>query len=230
MLGKKTSDLEQEIKYSFTNVTLLQQAMRHRSRVNEESLAKKDSNERLEFLGDAVLELVTSQHLYFADENMLEGNLTKLRANLVCEPSLATCAREINLGDFLELGKGEDVSGGRNRDSLLSDAMEALIGAIYIDGGFTCAQIFIEDFILKDIEKKKFNDNKTALQELVQEDKNNSMEYKLVKEAGPDHAKTFVAEVHINKMCYGVGQGSSKKVAEQNAAYQAILKLREEKA
>lgn len=230
-MSTKKDALEQRIGYTFKDTKLLDQAMKHRSYVNEKKLAKTDSNERLEFLGDAVLELVSSEFLFFADTKMLEGNLTKLRASIVCEPSLASCARELDLGTFLQLGKGEDNNGGRNRDSLLSDALESLIGAIYLDGGYASAEEFIKNVILKDIEKKQlFYDGKTILQELVQEDKQNILHYELIKETGPDHEKVFVSEVHINDTCYGTGTGSSKKLAEQNAAYQAILKLRNEKA
>jgi ribonuclease III, bacterial len=224
-------DLEQRIGYTFQNAKLLEQSMQHRSYVNEKKLAKAASNERLEFLGDAVLELVSSEFLFWEDEEMLEGNLTKLRASIVCEPSLARCARELELGKFLKLGKGEDNNGGRERDSLLSDALESVIGAIYLDSGYASAQKFVKNVILQDIEKKQlFYDSKTILQELIQEDKQNMLYYRLVKETGPDHEKVFVSEVYVNEVCYGSGNGSSKKLAEQNAAYQAILKLRNEKA
>ena len=231
MLSTKAANFEEKIGYVFKDSALLEQAMRHRSYANENKMAKTQSNERLEFLGDAVLELISSQYLFFVNTNMLEGDLTKLRASLVCEPSLATCARELELGDFLKLGKGENSNGGRNRDSLLSDAFEALIGAIYIDGGYGEAEKFVKSIVLKDIEKKQlFYDSKTILQEMVQEDKHNTLQYRLVKEVGPDHEKVFVSEVCINEVCYGTGEGPSKKVAEQKAAYQAILKLQNEKA
>ena len=230
MVANET-ELEQKIGYVFKDKNLLKQAMRHRSYVNEKKLAKTDSNERLEFLGDAVLELVSSNYLFCADKHMLEGELTKLRASLVCEPSLAVCARELELGEFLQLGKGEDGNGGRQRESLLSDAFESLIGAIYLDDGYASAENFVKAFVLKDIEKKQlFYDSKTVLQELVQEDKGKTLQYQLVKEMGPDHEKVFVSEVYINNIHFGTGEGSSKKLAEQNAAYQAILKLRNKKA
>ena len=230
-MAMRKEGLEQRIRYTFQDAKLLAQAMRHRSYVNEKKMAKTESNERLEFLGDAVLELVSSEFLFFEDKNMLEGNLTKLRASMVCEPSLAICARKLNLGEFLKLGKGEDNNGGRDRDSLLSDALESVIGAIYLDSGYASAKKFVQNVILKDIEKEQlFYDSKTVLQELVQGKKQSVLHYRLVDETGPDHEKIFVSEVSINDVCYGTGNGSSKKLAEQNAAYQAIRKLRNEKA
>jgi len=219
-------ELERVIQYKFNNFKLLEQAMMHRSYTNEKHLKKHKSNERLEFLGDAVLELVASEFLFSRDRDMLEGQLTKLRASFVCEPTLAACAREIRLGDFLSLGKGEELSGGRERESLVSDALEALIGALYVDGGFAIAKDFIMKFILNDIEKKViFNDSKTILQEQVQGAGGGEIEYHLIREEGPDHQKNFVVEVDIGGVCYGIGEGGSKKTAEQKAASIAMLKI-----
>ena len=158
----------------------------------------------------------------------MEGKLTKLRASIVCEPTLALCAREIHLEQHLLLGKGEEHTGGRYRDSIISDAMEALIGAIYLDGGFANAKEFVEKFILTDIEHKKlFYDSKTILQEIVQRDfKEEEIQYVIIGEEGPDHAKRFIVEVRIGEKTAGTGKGSTKKAAEQEAAYRAIIALR----
>lgn len=227
-MQRKLIELQNKIGYHFKNQELLKSAVMHSSYTNEKRLPKYQCNERLEFLGDAVLELVSSEFLFFADEKMPEGELTKLRASMVCEPSLAFCAREIKLGDYLLLGKGEEVTGGRSRASVTSDALEAMIGAIYLDGGFASAKEFIMKFILNDIENKKlFFDSKTILQELVQGNFSEIISYHLTKEEGPDHNKAFFVEVHIGERCYGEGVGRTKKAAEQEAAYHAILKLHE---
>ena len=184
----------------------------------------------LEFLGDAVLELVTSEFLFNRYKKLQEGELTKLRAGLVCEPALAYSAREIELSEYLLLGHGESMTGGKNRDSILSDAMEALIGAIYLDGGLTNAKEFIEKYILNDVEHKKlFFDSKTIFQEMVQSDNMGAISYKLLAEYGPDHDKSFKEAVYIGETEYGVGKGHTKKAAEQIAAYNAILKLKAER-
>lgn len=220
-------ELENTIQYTFNDFNLLEQAMMHRSYTNEKHLKKHMSNERLEFLGDAVLELISSEYLFFRDRDMLEGQLTKMRASYVCEPTLAACAREIELGSFLSLGKGEDANGGRERESLVSDAMEALIGALYVDGGFAIAKEFIMKFILNGIEEKViFNDSKTILQERVQAKGGGDIEYRLAREEGPDHQKTFIVEVYIGGICFGTGDGSSKKAAEQKAASKAMLRIK----
>ena len=224
----KLSNLENIIGYQFKNKDLLESALMHSSFTNEKRLPKYKCNERLEYLGDAVLELVSSEFLFHANETMPEGELTKLRASMVCEPSLALCARGIQLGDYLLLGKGEEATGGRYRESVTSDALEALIGAIYLDGGFANAKEFILRFILNDLENKKlFFDSKTILQEIVQGNFTDALSYHLVKEEGPDHNKSFYVEAHIGEVCYGEGKGRTKKAAEQEAAYHAILKLHE---
>ena len=227
-MQQKLNELQNRIGYKFKNQELLMSALMHSSYTNEKHLPKFKCNERSEFLGDAVLELVSSEFLFFANEKMPEGELTKLRASMVCEPSLAYCAREIGLGDYLFLGKGEEFTGGRNRDSVTSDALEALIGAIYLDGGFASAKEFILKFVLNDLEHKKlFYDSKTILQELVQGNFTESLSYHLIKEEGPDHNKTFYVKVAIGNVFYGEGKGRTKKAAEQDAAYHAILELHE---
>ena len=174
-----------------------------------------------------MLELISSEFLFSLHKTMPEGQLTKTRASMVCEPALAFCARDIELGKYLLLGKGEDATGGRKRESVTSDAMEALIGAIYLDGGFANAKEFIERFILKDLENKKlFYDSKTILQEIVQSNFKEPVSYELLGEKGPDHNKVFEVAVRIGDDRYGVGFGRTKKAAEQEAAYQSILALR----
>ncbi|MCI6432514.1 MAG: ribonuclease III [Oliverpabstia sp.] len=224
----KIQKLEHRIKYQFQNIELLETALRHSSYVNEHRMNRLDCNERLEFLGDAVLELVSSEHLFQNYPQMPEGELTRLRASLVCEPTLAFCARELGLGEYLSLGKGEEMTGGRHRDSVTSDAMEAVIGAIYLDGGFANAKEFILRFVLNDIEHKKlFFDSKTIFQEMVQGNIPGEISYHMVGEEGPDHDKIFSAEVWIGEKSMGTGTGRTKKAAEQMAAYQAICKLKE---
>lgn len=228
-MGKKLAELEERIGYHFHDAKLLEQAMTHSSYINEKHLPKHCCNERLEFLGDAVLELVSSEFLYEEHPTVSEGELTRTRASMVCEPSLAFCARDIELSSYLLLGKGEEATGGRKRDSVTSDAMEALIGAIYLDSGFTSAKEFIHRFVLSDLENKKlFFDSKTILQEIVQAQNAKSVDYRLLGEEGPDHNKVFYVEAYIADICYGTGKGRTKKAAEQEAAYQAILRIRKE--
>ena len=228
-MDTKLKELEKKINYTFKDFTLLKQAMMHSSYTNEKHLPKYRCNERLEFLGDAVLELVSSEFLFKESPHPPEGELTKTRASMVCEPSLALCARDIGLGEYLLLGKGEEATGGRMRDSVTSDAMEALIGAVYLDGGFTSANEFIHRFVLTDLEDKKlFYDSKTILQEMVQAEKGGAIRYRLTGEEGPDHNKSFCVEVLIGESVYGDGCGRTKKAAEQQAAYRAILKLRKQ--
>lgn len=227
-MGRNLESLEKKTGYQFRNKSLLRHAMTHSSYINEKHLRKVDCNERLEFLGDAVLELVSSEYLFYGNPEMPEGQMTKERASMVCEKALAFCARELELGEYLLLGKGEDATGGRKRESITSDAMEALIGAIYLDGGFANAKEFIHRFILKDLENKKlFFDSKTILQEIVQANFKEVISYHLIGEEGPDHNKTFRVAVHIGEEEYGVGEGRTKKAAEQEAAYISILKLHE---
>ena len=176
-------------------------------------------------MGDAVLELVSSEQIYKDNPTKPEGDMTRMRASWVCEPTLALCARDIDLGEYVMLGRGEDLTGGRERDSILSDTLEATIGAVYLDGGFEKAKEYIDRHILKDIENKKlFYDSKTILQEIVQGE-HLEMEYELLKEEGPDHNKSFTVAVNINGERLTTATGRTKKKAEQSAAYQAILKL-----
>ena len=186
------------------NRNLLILALTHSSYANEKKLGKAGCNERLEFLGDAVLELISSDFLYKKFTQIPEGELTKKRASLVCEPSLAYCARDFGLPQYLLLGKGEDMTGGRNRDSIVSDATEALLGAIYLDGGFASAKEFVLKFILNDLENKQlFYDSKTILQEIVQEKGTHLVEYHLIKEEGPDHNKKFYRGCACQRSCDG---------------------------
>ncbi|MDD2980420.1 MAG: ribonuclease III [Hespellia sp.] len=229
-MNAKLLELERKAGYKFQDIKRLERAMRHSSYTNEKHLPKYECNERLEFLGDAVLELVSSEFLFEEYPKEPEGKLTKTRASMVCEPALAFCAREIDLGSYLSLGRGEDATGGRERESITSDALEALIGAIYLDGGFTNAKEFIRNHILNDVEDKKlFYDSKTILQEMVQAQFEEKLSYELLKEEGPDHNKSFLVQVSIGKTCYGIGEGRTKKAAEQKAAYAAIMELKKRK-
>jgi len=218
---------QKKIGYEYKDKKLLLNALCHSSYANEKRMKKTACNERLEFLGDAVLEIVTSEFLYKEYPEVDEGELTKTRASIVCEPTLNQCANEINLGDYIFLGKGEKSTGGNKRPSILSDAMEAIIGSIYLDGGFTSAKEFIDRFILTDIEDKKlFYDSKTILQEIIQGSHMGVISYKLISEQGPDHDKIFTSAVLLDEKRLECGEGKTKKSAEQSAAYKAILKLR----
>ncbi len=226
-LDTKLKELQNTIGYSFKNDRLLSHALTHSSYANEKHWDKTKCNERLEFLGDAVLELLSSDFLFKNYPTMPEGEMTKLRASLVCEPTLAFCAEAISLGDYLYLGKGEDLTGGRKRPSVVSDAMEAMIGAIYLDGGLANAKEFVLRFILNDIEHKQlFYDSKTILQEMVQAEFKDSLVYELLKEEGPDHNKTFEVSVKVGGRVIGRGVGRTKKAAEQVAAYHGICELK----
>lgn len=222
-------ELQEVIGYHFKAEGLLRQALTHSSYANEKHMKKLSDNERLEFLGDAVLEIVSSEYLFKNYPKMPEGDLTKFRASIVCEPTLALCTREMDLGKYLYLGKGENLTGGRNRKSILSDALESVIGAIYLDGGFEEAKSFVHKFILTDIENKKlFYDSKTILQEIVQGNYTEALNYVLLSEEGPDHDKRFTVEARIGEKVIGQGTGHTKKSAEQEAAYQALLLLRKD--
>ena len=215
------------IQYQFNNTGLLKNALTHSSYANEKKTGNYKDNERLEFLGDAVLELTSSEFIYTGNPDMNEGKMTRLRASIVCEPTLAMCARQIHLQEYIMLGKGEDLTGGRTRDSIISDALEALIGAIYLDGGFANAKEFIHRFILNDIEHKQlFYDSKTILQEMVQAKYKETLVYELTKEEGPDHNKSFEVCVKIGDEEIGRGLGRTKKAAEQVAAYHGICRLK----
>ena len=222
--------LEERCGYTFKDKRLLFKAMCHSSYVNENRMGREDCNERLEFLGDAVLEMVSSDYLYRHYPSRPEGELTKLRASLVCEPTLAMDAAVLDLGSFLLLGRGEESTGGRKRDSVVSDALEALIGAVFLDGGLKEARNFILRFVMNDVEKKElFRDSKTLLQEEIQKDGHPEPVYRILEESGPDHNKSFTAGVYADDRLLGQGSGRTKKAAEQKAAYEALCRLKKEK-
>lgn len=216
--------LEQKLNYKFNNKKLLQNALTHSSYANEVRNGIT-SNERLEFLGDSVLSIIVAEYLFLHYKNIPEGELTKLRASLVCEKTLCKFSRELELGKFLKLGKGEDKGGGRERDSILADAFEALLAAIYLDGGMEVATNHVLRFVVPEIEDKNqhtFKDYKTALQEIIQRNPEEYVTYVLKGESGPDHDKVFEVEVHLNSNVIGRGKGKNKKQAEQMAAKQAL--------
>ncbi len=218
------NDFEKAIGYEFADKSLMETALSHSSYANE-SKTLRQSNERLEFLGDSVLSIVVSKYLFKHFSHLPEGELTKIRASLVCEKSLYGFALKINLGDFLFLGKGEAASGGRTRPSILADAFEAVIAALYLDGGMSVAEDFIMGFIPDDLDnakKSSFSDYKTILQEIIQQNPEERIEYTLVGSQGPDHNKVFIVEVRLNSNVIGKGSGKSKKQAEQNAAKEAL--------
>ena len=227
-MKKNTEQLEQTIGYCFSDKTLLTQALSHSSYANEHKQEGAKDNERLEFLGDSVLEVISSEFLYLTFPSMPEGELTKLRASLVCEATLAFCARQFGLPDYLLLGRGEELTGGRSRNSIVSDALEALIGAIFLDGGIERAGDFIRRFILTDYEHKKmFTDSKTILQEVIQRDfRSSDIQYCVTNETGPDHNKNFTVALMMDGIELGSGSGSTKKAAEQEAAYRSLIELK----
>ncbi|MDO4803296.1 MAG: ribonuclease III [Lachnospiraceae bacterium] len=219
------SDLEENIGYHFHDPSLLETAMTHTSYANEHRRENIVSNERLEFLGDAVLEAVSSEYLYRKYPDLEEGKLSKMRASMVCEPSLAIIARRLELPRFLILGKGEEFMNGRKKDSITSDAVESVIGAIYLDAGFEEAKRFILKHVLGDLKKEElYYDNKTRLQEYVQE-RGMVLEYKLISAEGPDHNKLFRIAVIIDDEICGVGEGRTKKAASQDAAKAVLERL-----
>ena len=220
-------DLEAAIGYRFKNIQLLQNALTHSSYANERWHNSLLSNERLEFLGDSVLGMLVADYLYRTFPDRPEGELTRMRADMVCEHTLATAANRIGLGEHLQLGHGEEQGGGRARESILADAMESVIAACFLDGGLEAALKVVRQFILVEVPVRRLNnqDYKTALQELVQQKKNQSLSYALVGQSGPDHDKQFVVEVRLNGTVIGKGTGTSKKRAEQDAARDAIKKL-----
>ena len=218
--------LEEKLGYRFQQRALLENALTHSSYANENKARGCQSNERLEFLGDSVLGMVTADYLFRTHPDLPEGDLTRTRAALVCEGSLVEVAQQLNLGAYLKLGKGEDAGGGRERPSIQADAVEAVIAAIYLDGGIGSARKFIQRFILDRGDVVAVSrDHKTALQELVQRESGQVLEYRLLGATGPDHAKVFRVEVDLNGEAVGTGEGRSKKEAEQNAARAAIEKL-----
>lgn len=221
-------ELQKKIGYTFQDEDLLKQALTHSSFANEQKINKLKNYERLEFLGDAVLELVSSEFLFCEHKEMPEGQLTRLRASMVCEPALAYCARDIDLGAYILLGRGEEATGGRNRDSIISDVMEAVIGAIFLDGGIENAKAYIYRFVLSDLDNKMlFIDSKTLLQEEIQKRSDSQLRYELVSEQGPEHDKEFQVAAYLNDALIGSGTGRTKKSAEQQAAYEALKRLRD---
>lgn len=218
------SAFEAKIGYTFKNKELLHEALSHSSYANEQKHGRH-SNERLEFLGDSVLSIIVSEHLFSHFKHLPEGELTKIRASLVCEKALYEFSKKIDLGNFIFLGKGEENSGGRNRPSIIADAFEAVIAAVYLDGGIENAKKYVLGFIPKDLDKnssKKLNDYKTVLQEVIQRNPEEKVEYVLTGESGPDHNKLFEVQVMLNSNVIGTGQGRSKKLAEQMAAKEAL--------
>lgn len=222
---KRLTDLQTVIGYNMVNIDLLNTSLTHSSYANE-SKGKFSNNERLEFLGDSILSLIVSEYLFINFPEIPEGNLTKLRASIVSERSIVNMAASIELGKYLLLGKGEESSGGRNRPSILADAFESLIAAIYLDGGIEKAKAFMLKYVINMIEEgfngEGFRDYKTELQEFLQNESEKEIAYKIVEEYGPDHDKEFVAEVHYGGNSIGRGFGKSKKEAEQQAARIAL--------
>lgn len=220
-------DLEEAIGYRFHNISLLQNALTHSSFANERWHNSLLSNERLEFLGDSILGMLVAEYLYRNFPDRPEGELTRMRADMVCEKTLASVAARIHLGDHLMLGHGEEQGGGRSRDSILADAVESVIAACFLDGGIEAAQKFIRTFILVEVPVSQMHntDYKTKLQELVQQKKNQVLSYTLTGESGPDHDKHFTVAVSLNGGIVGQGEGRSKKRAEQEAARAAIRNL-----
>ena len=221
--------LETNLRYSFKNKALLTNALTHSSYANEVRNGTT-SNERLEFLGDSVLSIIVADYLYHKFNNMPEGELTKLRASLVCEKSLCAFSRELGIGEFLLLGKGEEKGGGRERDSILADAFEAVLAAMYLDGGMEIAKEHVLRFVLPELSHTNddvFKDYKTALQEIIQRNPEENVTYILTGESGPDHNKSFEVEVRLNSNVIGKGTGKSKKAAEQAAAKEALTLMGE---
>lgn len=223
-----TSVLENRIGYHFRNRFLLECALTHSSYANEQRMHRYDDYERLEFLGDAVLEMISSDFLYRKYPDKREGQLTKLRASLVCEPALAYCARDLEIDRFIRLGRGEELCGGRGKDSIISDVCEAVIGAMYLDSGdIEVPRAFILRFILSDLEGKLlFYDAKSILQEHCQKSGWN-LSYEILSESGPSHLPTYTAAACVDGRQMATGEGRSKKAAEQDAAYQALLLINE---
>ena len=220
-----TEELEKKIEYTFRDKKLLQTALTHSSFANEVKEKRCENNERLEFLGDAVLGIIAADYLYFHNYHVPEGELTRLRAMMVCEKSLYEFAQQLELGRYLRLGRGEENTGGRERSSILADAFEAVVAAVYIDGGLEAARKYVTAFADRFFSTRissSVKDYKTALQEIVQKNHGERLEYVLTAENGPDHEKLFIVEVHLNSNIIGEGRGGSKKEAEQMAAKEAL--------
>ena len=221
------SRLEQTIGYKFNNKALIIEALTHSSYVNEHKINKKHDYERLEFLGDAILEMISSEYLFKTFPEKKEGEMSKIRAALVCEPALYHDSLQIDLKNYIQFGKGEEATGGRNKESIIADVMEAVIGALYLDGGFDESKKFIDKYVLSNAESyQMYNDNKSTLQELVQSQKLGTVRYETCGESGPEHDKIFEVRVFVGDDNLGEGTGKTKKAAEQQAAYKAILVLK----
>ena len=225
-MDNNIAELENAIGYSFINKSLLKNALTHTSFVNENRNEGYEDNERLEFFGDAIIEFHVSEYLFKKFADFPEGDLTRIRASMVCEPSLAKCALNIDLGSHLYMGKGEEASGGRERASITSDAFEALVAAIYLDSGRENTERFINEHLISVLEDKDlFFDAKTKLQEIVQKDGNGQLHYELLSEEGPSHDKIFEVAAYLDDKEIGRGKGHSKKAAQQEAAQAAIDRL-----
>ena len=220
-------EFEQKIGYTFKNKELLYQAFTHSSLVNEQKINKKPDYERLEFLGDAVLEMISSAFLYKTYPDKKEGEMSKIRASLVCEPALAYCSEQLDVKKYIQLGKGEEATGGRNKESIIADVMEAIIGALFLDGGIEESKRFIDTYVLTNADSMQmFSDSKSILQELAQGQNLGSIRYEICGESGPEHDKIFEVRVFVGDKNFGEGTGKTKKAAEQKAAYQALLVLK----
>lgn len=218
---------ENLIGYTFRDKNLLIQAFTHSSFVNEQKINKKPDYERLEFLGDAVLEMISSAHLFRSFPDKKEGEMSKIRAALVCEGALAMDSEKLDIKSYIQLGKGEEATGGRSKESIIADVMEAVIGALFLDGGIEQSKRFIDSYVLTNAEAvEKFGDNKSMLQEFVQGENLGSIRYEISGESGPEHDKIFEVRVFVGDEKLGEGTGKTKKAAEQNAAYQALLVLK----
>lgn len=228
-MEKQLKLLEEAIKYHFKNQQYIVRALTHSSYSNENKKEKPKNNERLEFLGDSVLGLVISEYLFSHYHQLEEGQLTKIRAKIVCEASLGEASKVLKLGEYMLFGRGEELTGGRERMSILADAFEALIAAIYLDGGMECVKTVVlgqlGSVIEAAVQGKLFVDYKTRLQEIIQVQKGNRIKYEIIKEEGPDHAKVFHTEVRLNDEIIGVGSGSSKKESEQAAAKEGLKRF-----
>ncbi len=224
---QEISEFQNKIGYQFKNTDLLIQALTHSSFVNEQKINKKPDYERLEFLGDAILEMISSEFLFKKYPDKKEGEMSKIRASLVCEPALAFCSDQLELRRYIQLGKGEEATGGRNKESIIADVMEAIIGALFLDGGLEYSKRFIDTYVLTNADSMQmFSDSKSLLQEFVQAKGLGQIKYEICGESGPEHDKIFDVRVYIGDKNMGEGTGKTKKAAEQKAAYQALLVLK----
>ncbi len=224
---QEIQEFESKIGYTFKNKDLLIQAFTHSSQVNEQKINKKPDYERLEFLGDAVLEMISSAYLFKTYPDKKEGEMSKIRASLVCEPALAYCSEQLEIKKYIQLGKGEEATGGRNKESIIADVMEAVIGALFLDGGIDESKKFIDSYVLTNADSMQmFSDSKSILQEIAQGEGLGDIRYEICGESGPEHDKIFEVRVFVGDKNLGEGTGKTKKAAEQKAAYQALLVLK----